>query len=70
MSYLSQLQEHEHVPIDVHHHLCCLHQTGDSVLLCGGHAGLQGGWDGVAANALSCHQAWGQGEDPVLLQPP
>lgn len=54
-TYLCQLQEHEHVPIDVHHHLRSFHQPGDGVLLCGTRRGLGGqlGWgDHRAATKL------------------
>ena len=37
-SYLSQLQEHKDVPINVHHHLSCFHQPSHCVLLCDTHS--------------------------------
>lgn len=72
LSYLSQLQEHEHVPIDVHHHLCCLHQTGDGVLLCGGTHGVRGrlerGDNGSTALPPSLGTGWG-GHRPAAVAP-
>lgn len=67
-SYLSQLQEHEHVPIDVHHHLRCLHQASDGVLLCGGHMGGvtgQLGWGDSGNTGLP--PSLGTGRDAVPL---
>lgn len=37
-SYLSQLQEHKDVPIDVHHHLSGFHQPSYRVPLCDTHS--------------------------------
>ena len=41
-SYLSQLQEHKDVPINVHHHLSCFHQPSHCVLLCDTHTARNG----------------------------
>lgn len=37
-SYLSQLQEHKDIPVNVHHHLSCFHQPSHCVLLCDTHS--------------------------------